>query len=103
MLSASAIELRLEALARAGLTAAVWSRRKPGAPCAVWLEQPADPGAAGRQLYAALRDLDRTGVSCLLIESAPPDEAWRAIDDRLGRAAVGSGSNADRLPHPSSD
>lgn len=103
MLSASAIDPRLEALAHAGLSAAVWSRRKPAAPCAVWLEQPADPQAAGRQLYAALRDLDRTGVSCLLIESAPPDEAWRAIDDRLGRAAVGSGSRADRLPHPSSD
>jgi L-threonylcarbamoyladenylate synthase len=103
MLSASAIELRLEALASVGLTAAVWSRRKPGVPCALWVEQPADPGAAGQQLYAALRDLDRAGVSCLLIESAPPGEAWRAIDDRLGRAVVGSGSSADRLPYPPSD
>ncbi len=102
VLAATAIEPRLEALARAGLTAAVWSRRKPRAPCAVWLEQPAEPGAAGQQLYAVLRDLDHAGASYLLIESAPLDEAWQAIDDRLGRAAVGSGSDADRLPHPSS-
>ena len=103
VLAASTIEQRLEALARAGRTAAVWSRRKPRAPCAVWLEQPAEPSVAGQQLYAALRDLDRAGANCLLIESAPSDEAWQAIDDRLGRAAVGSGSDADRLSHPSSD
>ena len=103
VLTAAAIDSRLEALAHAGLAAAVWSRHKPRATCAVWLEQPADPVAAGRQLYAVLRDLDLTGVSCILIESAPLDEAWQAIDDRLGRAAVGSGVSADRLGHLPSD
>jgi len=44
-----------------------------------------------RDLYANLRLLDAVGADCILVEMPPATEAWRAVADRLGRAAVGSG------------
>jgi L-threonylcarbamoyladenylate synthase len=49
---------------------------------------PDDPAAAARDLYAALRDLDRRGVATI-VAALPADEAGigEAIADRLRRAA----------------
>ncbi len=47
-----------------------------------------DPVGYARRLYAALREADSLGVSTILIESPPAAEAWRAIHDRLRRAAI---------------
>lgn len=44
-----------------------------------------------RDLYANLRLLDASGADCILVEAPPATEAWHAVVDRLGRAAVGSG------------
>ncbi len=41
----------------------------------------------GQALYAALRDLDQRGLDVILVEQPPDDPAWRAINDRLGRAS----------------
>jgi L-threonylcarbamoyladenylate synthase len=49
---------------------------------------PDDPAAYGQGLYAALRELDGRGLSRLLIEAPPRDEAWRAVNDRLQRAVA---------------
>lgn len=49
---------------------------------------PATPAAYSRGLYAALRELDRRGYACLLIEAPPETETWRAINDRLRRAVA---------------
>lgn len=38
-------------------------------------------------LYAALRELDSLQLDMILVEQPPATEAWRAINDRLGKAA----------------
>ncbi|KFN49348.1 L-threonylcarbamoyladenylate synthase [Arenimonas composti] len=55
------------------------------------LSLPADPAAYAHGLYAALRELDARGAAMLLVERPPAGEAWRAVHDRLGRAAAGAG------------
>lgn len=49
------------------------------------------PAARARRLYAELRRLDAQGVDVLLAPPAPPTGLGRAINDRLARAARGSG------------
>ena len=49
----------------------------------------ADVERAGRELFAALRDLDASGVSLILASSVGSDGLGRAIRDRLTRAAEG--------------
>lgn len=50
---------------------------------------PARAETYGRSLYARLRELDRFGFDCVLIEAPPDDETWWAVNDRLARAAHG--------------
>jgi L-threonylcarbamoyladenylate synthase len=47
-----------------------------------------DPARYARSLYAMLRDLDRRGYTRILVESPPADADWRAVNDRIGRAAA---------------
>lgn len=48
-----------------------------------------NPGAIASRLYAALRALDAAGVDVILGRDLGRDEGlWRAIGDRLGRAAA---------------
>jgi len=53
---------------------------------------PDDPEGYARHLYAALRSLDAEGADRILVERIPQADAWRAIDDRLQRAASHSDS-----------
>ena len=39
-------------------------------------------------LYSALRELDKLRLDMILIEQPPTDEAWAAVNDRLGKATV---------------
>ncbi len=59
----------------------------------IWHAAPDDPAAYAQALYAALRALDAAGARLILVETPPPDEAWRAIANRLERAAAGSGAD----------
>lgn len=52
---------------------------------------PARPEAYGRRLYARLRELERLAFDCILVEAPPAEESWWAVNDRLKRAAAGSG------------
>ena len=61
----------------------------------IWRAMPADPAAYAQDLYASLRALDALNADFILIEALPEGLAWRALADRLGRAAVGSGAAAD--------
>ena len=84
-----------EALARAGtgLRVGVLALRAApaGLPAAIhWLAAAADAARLGHDLYAMLRDLDRSGLDQLLVERVPAGEPWDAIRDRLARAAAGS-------------
>lgn len=49
---------------------------------------PSDPAGYARGLYAALRALEALPVSRIVADLPPDAEPWRAIRDRLTRAAV---------------
>ncbi|MCB1909802.1 MAG: threonylcarbamoyl-AMP synthase [Rhodocyclaceae bacterium] len=57
----------------------------------IWMRAPHSAEAYGRALYADLRALDAADCARILVEAPPADEAWRAIRDRLERAARGAG------------
>jgi L-threonylcarbamoyladenylate synthase len=50
---------------------------------------PDAPDDCARALYAALYRLESSGARTLLIEQVPDVPAWRAVRDRLARAAAG--------------
>ena len=57
----------------------------------VWIKADKDPVGYARDIYANLRTLDAAQTSIILVEAPPSSAAWDAINDRLGRASVGSG------------
>jgi L-threonylcarbamoyladenylate synthase len=77
-------------LAAAGPGAAVLARRPPPPSFAGrrWIEAAADAERYAHDLYAALRELDRSGAERILVEAAPAGADWEAVRDRLGRAAA---------------
>jgi len=54
----------------------------------VWRQAPAEPPAFARELYAALRALDAAACARIVVQKPPATEPWRAITDRLQRAAA---------------
>lgn len=54
----------------------------------------ADFSQFAHDLYATLRELDAAGCDLILVAAPPNTEAWRAVNDRLCRAATGSGSGS---------
>lgn len=56
-----------------------------------WRQAPAEPGSFAHELYATLRALDALACTRIVVQRPPAAEAWRAIADRLQRAAAGSG------------
>ena len=56
-----------------------------------WMHLPTEAAAYGHDLYARLREADALGCACILIEIPPDGAEWMAVNDRLQRAAVGSG------------
>lgn len=75
------------AIEQFGVRAAVLAYSVPDDRIDFWLRMPRDPQAYAQKLYGALRELDGTGSEILLIESPPDAPAWRAVLDRLRRAA----------------
>ena len=53
-----------------------------------WRCAESDPQARGRNLYRKLRELDALGADGILAEFPPDAPEWRAIRDRLSRAAT---------------
>lgn len=56
----------------------------------VWRAAQVDPERFAHDLYARLRELDALACDLILVAAPPDDEAWRAVADRLRRAAAGS-------------
>jgi L-threonylcarbamoyladenylate synthase len=52
------------------------------------VRMPADAAGYAARLYDVLHDLDRRGVSRILIEMPPETDEWLAVRDRLTRAAT---------------
>lgn len=55
---------------------------------------PAIAAQYAQALYASLRALDALNVDLILVERPPESAAWAAINDRLARAAAGSGGES---------
>lgn len=55
-----------------------------------WFELPVEANAYARRLYAALREADAQRPDLILVERVPYGPEWRAIGNRLDRAAAGS-------------
>jgi L-threonylcarbamoyladenylate synthase len=49
---------------------------------------PHDCEAFARAIYAQLHECDRTGAQLIVVEALPETDEWRAISDRLNRAAT---------------
>ena len=62
----------------------------PDHPDIAWCPASADPAQFAHDLYASLRELDAMGRDLILVAAPPDAEAWRAVSDRLRRAAAGS-------------
>jgi L-threonylcarbamoyladenylate synthase len=62
---------------------------------AVWMVAPLDPDGYAHHLYAALRQLDRSDCTRILVEAPPGTPDWLAVQDRLLRSATGSGATRD--------
>lgn len=49
---------------------------------------PHDPEAFARALYAELHQCDQAGATLIVVEELPQNDEWRALSDRLRRAAA---------------
>jgi len=58
-----------------------------------WMQSPAEPAGFAHGLYASLRELDALGCVRILVQQPPAGENWLAVNDRLRRAAAGSGED----------
>jgi L-threonylcarbamoyladenylate synthase len=54
----------------------------------VAVPMPGEPVAYARCLYATLHALDQRQLDRIVIDAPPGDDAWRAVRDRLARAAT---------------
>jgi L-threonylcarbamoyladenylate synthase len=76
-----------------GLVAVLARRPRPSYSSAtVWMVGPRDAAEFAHYLYAGLRQLDQCGCTLIIAEAPPETADWAAVRDRLGRAAVGSGT-----------
>ena len=85
----AALQQRLRSPPPVGEPVAVYSRLVPAAGLG-WCHRvmPADAVAAAHELFAALRELDVTGVNAIWVERPPPADPWDGVRDRLDRAAA---------------
>jgi L-threonylcarbamoyladenylate synthase len=93
-----ALAATVEARIAQGLNVAVLGRSVhpvPGSHALVWQRALVDPVGYAQDLYAHLRALDAARTDLILVEAPPLDDAWLAVNDRLSRAASGSGAIED--------
>ena len=83
------VEAAAQAQAR-GLRVAVLARRATAelSEALLWEQAPLDLAGYAHDLYASLRRLDAAGCDLILVEAVP--SAWKAVADRLSRAAQGA-------------
>ncbi|MCD0503793.1 Sua5 family C-terminal domain-containing protein, partial [Bordetella petrii] len=63
-----------------------------------WHRVSNDPDLYAQALYAMLRELDGGAYARILVEEPPRDAAWRAVNDRIGRAAAAFAMDTTGLP-----
>ncbi|HEY5020084.1 MAG TPA: L-threonylcarbamoyladenylate synthase [Steroidobacteraceae bacterium] len=95
--SSEEIEQLANALSGVGHRIAVLAQRPPMRThqFVTWINGGARPEAYGRDLYAHLRALDKSGCVRILVQTVPGDERWDAVRDRLARASAASLDEVD--------
>lgn len=94
LMSGAALRSALDVPGAAIDAVAVYSRSAPaawGLPAQrklVWRVMPDSATAAGHELFATLRELDRAGPSEIWVEEPPDTPEWEGVRDRLQRAAA---------------
>ncbi|HMF11375.1 MAG TPA: L-threonylcarbamoyladenylate synthase [Gemmataceae bacterium] len=81
----------VRALSNGGRSVGWLAFAPPAEPCPAsvkCLEMPSDAVAYARRLYAALREVDESGVDCIVVALPPDAPEWLAVRDRLHRAAA---------------
>lgn len=86
----AALRARILALQARDRRVAAWSRSAAGKCADVHMTMPRRARAAARALYDTVRRLDGSGCDRILVERVPASEPWRAVADRLQRAATGA-------------
>ena len=93
LLSTKELAAQITALAAANSYFLVWSEQSiaqlqaAGIDAQQWRTMPAEAAAFGQQLYVSLYQVDQLGVAQIIVEQPPQTDEWRAINDRLSRAA----------------
>lgn len=64
------------------------SRRLSASRDLLIIPMPTDPEAFAARLYATLHALDKRELATIVVDEPPDSDAWRAIRDRLTRAAA---------------
>jgi L-threonylcarbamoyladenylate synthase len=94
LLEEGALEARVREAIAKGRRVAVLARGPARSSAASdWHEAPEAAAAYAHDLYANLRKLDANGADLIVVESPPADASWEAVNDRLARAAAGSGED----------
>jgi L-threonylcarbamoyladenylate synthase len=89
----AALEARV--LAESDVAVLAFHGKPMGAKARHWIHAPAAASGYGHDLYANLRLLDATGAGTILVEAPGASAEWEAVNDRLARAAAGSGNVPD--------
>ncbi len=71
------------------------TRRIASSPDVVVVPMPEDPAAHAAMLYAVLHAIDKRSLDTIVIDAPPDTDAWRAIRDRLARAAAPAPADGD--------
>ena len=88
LMSTTALQAALSLLGEESRNVAVYSRTALASSGLLVRAMPNTPDAAGHELFAALRELDATGVPLIWVEQPPDGPEWDAVRDRLERAAA---------------
>jgi L-threonylcarbamoyladenylate synthase len=89
---ATGAELNDVLAAHAGKRIAVLSFNAARTPGTLHWRASQTPKVYAHNLYAHLRAMDVSGCELIVIEAPPEGDAWDGINDRLRRAATGSGA-----------
>lgn len=97
LVPAESASIRVGELARQGRVGwlSIGTPSRSVGPNVVVVAMPADAAAYGARLYAALRELESSDCERLVAATPPRQEAWRAVRDRLARAAAPADADAD--------
>lgn len=89
LMDVKALQAALDVLGKDARHIAIYARTPVKTASGVVVRRmPGDAAEAARALFAALRELDATGVRLIWVETPPEGAEWDGVRDRLSRAAA---------------